>query len=131
MYALVSLGGPLARSLAPPQYPGSTLLSEFVSGGTTLEWDRKLYSTSDSLDEVLLFMEDKNLAFELEDANEDANTRVTKYISNQCSDSWLGKYVASFGNANSSLPCATTWVFNDPDQLGVTFIRVWISWPSP
>ena len=131
MYALVSLSGPLARSLAPSQYPGSTLLSEFVSGGTTLKWDRKLYSTPDSLDEVLLFMEGENLTFELKDL-EGTEAGVTTYTSKKCSNSWLGRYVALFGNANgSSLPCASTWIFNDPDQLEVTFIEIWISWPSP
>jgi hypothetical protein len=116
---------PLARSLAPPEYPNSILLEEDVSGGTDSMWDRKLYSTPDMPEQVLTFMESHLGEFE---AAENSETEQERYDWGKCSRNLLLSYMVF---ALENRPCASVHVYVDPKQPEITLIRVWISWPAP
>ncbi len=116
---------PLARALAPPEYPNSTLVEDWVSGGTDSMWDRKLYSTPDSPEQVLTFMERHLGEF---DAAENSETEQQSYGWGKCSRNLLLSYMVS---ALENRPCTSVHIDVDPDQPEITLIRVWISWPAP
>lgn len=116
---------PLARALAPPEYPNSTLVEDWVSGGIDSMWDRKLYSTPDSPEQVLNFMEKHLGEF---GAAENSETEQESYGWGKCSRNLLLSYMVS---ALENRPCTSVHIYVDPEQPEITLIRVWISWPAP
>jgi hypothetical protein len=116
---------PLARALAPPEYPNSILVEDWVSGGTDSMWDRKLYSTPDSPEQVLTFMESHVGEFK---TREHSETERIRFSWGKCSRNVLLSFMVFVVETR---PCASVSILTDPDRPDVTLIRVWTGWPAP
>lgn len=121
----VTLSEQMARSLAPPEYPNSILIEDWESGGSVSMWDRKLYSTPDSPEQVLTFMESHVGEFK---TSEHSETEQIRFSWGKCSRNVLLSFMVFVAETR---PCASVSIFTDPDRPDVTLIRVWIDWPAP
>ena len=115
----------LARALAPSEYPNSTLVDDWVSGGPDMMWDRKTYTTRNNPEDVVSFMESHLGELEM---TLDQTTGKTTYRQGKCNETLLAR-LASLGL--EPRPCASVTIFVDPEQPDITTIWIWISWPAP
>jgi len=88
---LIFAAEPLARTLAPPEYPGSEMLERWYSGGTDRMWDRRTYYTPDDILTVLDFMETNMPGFEQTDRNMDGEVA---YSNGECLNNWAGRQIS-------------------------------------
>lgn len=123
-----------AHSLAPPEYPNSKLLDKWKSGGSDSGWDRRTYQTSDSVGEVLSFMEKQMPGF----TSIDDPTRGVVYQNYASNTNWLAQRAAKAActslycieKSALTYPSASVSFYSDPDNPTNTLIEVWISWPT-
>ncbi len=124
-----------ARSLAPPEYPNSELVATQSHGGTDSIWLRRTYRTSDSVDQVLLFMEAQMPGFT---ETSDSESGIV-YQNDASNTNWLAHYAAEyfctglFCVEKSALlyPSAGVTLYSDPDKPTDSLIQVWVTWPAP
>jgi len=136
MIAIMSLAQSHAHSLAPPEYPNSELIESWQSGGSDSMWDRRTYRTSDSIEQVLVFMEKHMPGFQINDDSKRGNV-YQNYAEDK---SWLGTKAAKM--ACTSFYCieeeawlylypgVSVTIFEEPEHPSNTLIQVWISWPA-
>lgn len=125
-----------AYSFAPPEYPGSELVGKWQSGGPETMWDRRTYRTSDSVNQVLTFMEEYMPGF-VEENEPEMGTVYHNYV--QDDSSRLAKRAAEiacqslFCLEKSAFTYPSTGVsfYSDPGNPTNTIIKVWIDWPAP
>ncbi len=124
-----------ARSLAPPEYPNGELLGSWQSGGPDMMWDRRTYRTSDSVEEVFSYMEERMPGF----TEKEDSTRDVVYSNHATNTNWLAQRAAEYActslyciEKESALtyPSASITFYSDPENLTDTLIEVWLSWPA-
>ena len=124
-------GQRLAYRLAPPEYPGSRLVGQHVSGGTATMWDRRIYRSFDSYEGVLAYMEQHMPGF----AETTLVAGRSAYINHACDDSLLARsagWLADSGQEGDglTLPRTRVLVYEGPDVPTETIITVWVEWPT-
>jgi hypothetical protein len=135
-YVVATFSAPqMARTLAPPEYPGSQFLSTYQRTGTESMGDWRTYSTTDSIGNMLAFMEEHMPGFVME--HNSAGGTIYRNYKEDKSD--LAKRAADY--ACSSLFCTTfntktypsveVTLYSDPNNSTGTLIDVHIDWPAP
>jgi hypothetical protein len=123
-----------AKSLAPPQYPNSELIESEQGGGTDIMWERQVFQTPDSVEQVLVFMEEYIPGFQ----NEVESQRGLIYFNNVDDTGWIGKQAAEIACSSLfciereaySYPGVSVTIYSNPDNPAQTLIQVWVSWPA-
>lgn len=120
----------MAYELAPKEYPGSILVDHWRGGGPRTVWDRRIYQTPDSLENVLEFM----YAQQFEFLSWDEETYRTYKCSRTETSTKLSRLLVgdhyAFGYQIAPVPCASVLIYSGKDIPSATFIEVGMDWPA-
>ena len=124
----------MALSLTPPEYLGSKLIDVQNGGGSSLEWERRTYLTSDSIDKVLAFYGEYMPHF----AKEYNSDKGVVYRSSKTDTNDLAKRASRLAcnlvcreQGIDYYPYVSIILYPNPKTSTETFIEVWINWPAP
>jgi hypothetical protein len=118
----------MARSLAPPTYPGSVLMSTYQNGGPHAQWRTETYRSSDSIDKVFTFMEQHMKDFRPVEANLGGG-----FTNGQCRHDAFARLVswaATLEQSEHNVPCAGVTIKRGRDNPQLTVIEIRTHWPS-
>lgn len=115
-------------SLSPPDYPGSQFVKKDERSGSGGYWVTNTYSTPDTPDEVLTFIEAKLTGFTKREPDTFLKEIGPVYSTQNCAyESSLGMYLYSRGG----YPCIYVTIRPDGENPSETLIIVSESYPEP
>jgi hypothetical protein len=118
----------MARSLAPPAYPGSILIGTYINGGSHAAWATQTYHTTDGVDKVLAYMEQHLKGF-----NPIQSSQGGGYANEVCrKDTFarLASWAATGEQSEYNRPCVVITIQADKEHPQLTVIRIETYWPA-
>jgi hypothetical protein len=114
----------LAKSMAPPIYPGSTAIDHYRSGGPDMMWEVYTYHTTDSMDQVVAYFEKSMPGFQPIHQSGEAPL----FVNGRRQRGPLG-WLASLA-AEGTYPGVGVTISQSPPEAGITVIEVRFAWPA-
>lgn len=117
-------GEQIARSLMPPEYPGSTLIQVEQERFPNTRFEYRTYYTSDNVETVLAYMEQHMPGF-----TSDPPERYRNHRHDNSLPSLITAILVQLGDIESGVPGVE--VNLDEAQTTGTEITIILSWPDP
>ena len=116
-------GEQIARSLMPPEYPGSRLIDVEQERIPNTRWEYRTYYTSDDLETVLAYMEQHLPGF-----TKHSSERYSTRIEDKSLPSLITAVLVQVSDIESGVPGVEVELDADPAGTEITVI---LNWPDP